>query len=343
MQRIPPSTQMQEALRQDLAVGFAGHPLRQFVRRAAELLLQVGALYIGATERQQAAAWRSDRRRVVCLGDSNVYGLWMQRDQTFPAYLEHLWNAAAPAKPVEVLNLGFPGLNSSKMRKSFRGLMQALRPDLVLVLVGSNDINSVAVPLDDGNDGGTRVGYSLWQHSRVFRLLYMLAAGVRETPVKVDVDYSGKERRGVVRIGDTEFDLAGTDRLVTTGFTNWDKDLRTNLNAMAADAAAVGATFVVLTYPSHLTLYGTANLVLGVTDNLPLIDLATPFRRLCPDGNCPDIFLADQHPTAEGYQLAAALVLRRLRELGLAEPSPEPGAGLDDAVRGKLQQLDGGQ
>jgi transposase-like protein len=33
---------MQEALRIDLTAGFAGHPLRQFVRRAAELLLQVG-------------------------------------------------------------------------------------------------------------------------------------------------------------------------------------------------------------------------------------------------------------------------------------------------------------
>jgi hypothetical protein len=42
MKRIPPSTQMQEALRQDLSAGFTGHPLRQFVRRAAELLLQVG-------------------------------------------------------------------------------------------------------------------------------------------------------------------------------------------------------------------------------------------------------------------------------------------------------------
>ncbi len=42
MKRIPPSTQMQEAFRQDLHAGFAGHPLRQLVRRAAELLLQVG-------------------------------------------------------------------------------------------------------------------------------------------------------------------------------------------------------------------------------------------------------------------------------------------------------------
>jgi transposase-like protein len=40
MQRIPPSTQMREVLSHDLQAGFAGHPLKQFARRAAELLLQ---------------------------------------------------------------------------------------------------------------------------------------------------------------------------------------------------------------------------------------------------------------------------------------------------------------
>jgi hypothetical protein len=33
---------MREALREDLQAGFAGHPLRQFIRRAAEPLLQLG-------------------------------------------------------------------------------------------------------------------------------------------------------------------------------------------------------------------------------------------------------------------------------------------------------------
>ncbi len=42
MNKVPASAQMQEALRTRLTAGFAGHPLRQFVRRAAERLLQVG-------------------------------------------------------------------------------------------------------------------------------------------------------------------------------------------------------------------------------------------------------------------------------------------------------------
>jgi transposase-like protein len=42
MKRILPSVQMREALSADLQAGFAGQPLRQFVRRAEEYLLQVG-------------------------------------------------------------------------------------------------------------------------------------------------------------------------------------------------------------------------------------------------------------------------------------------------------------
>jgi hypothetical protein len=35
---------MEEALTQDLHAGFAGQPLRQFVRQVAELILQVGGV-----------------------------------------------------------------------------------------------------------------------------------------------------------------------------------------------------------------------------------------------------------------------------------------------------------
>ena len=42
MKRIPPSIQMQQAFMQNLQAGIQGHPLRQFVARAAKLMLQVG-------------------------------------------------------------------------------------------------------------------------------------------------------------------------------------------------------------------------------------------------------------------------------------------------------------
>lgn len=40
MHRVPPSTQMREALTHDLHTGVQGHRLKRFARRTAELLLQ---------------------------------------------------------------------------------------------------------------------------------------------------------------------------------------------------------------------------------------------------------------------------------------------------------------
>jgi putative transposase len=71
MKRIPPSTQMQEALRTDLSAGFAGHPLRQFVRRAAELLLQVGLEDVVTTVLGRGHYERADG---AAIGYRNGYG-----------------------------------------------------------------------------------------------------------------------------------------------------------------------------------------------------------------------------------------------------------------------------
>ncbi|HSB78784.1 MAG TPA: IS256 family transposase [Candidatus Methylomirabilis sp.] len=71
MQRIPPSTQMQEALRSDLVAGFAGHPLRQFVRRAAEFLLQVGLEDVVTSVLGRG---HYERAEGECTGYRNGYG-----------------------------------------------------------------------------------------------------------------------------------------------------------------------------------------------------------------------------------------------------------------------------
>ncbi len=42
MRRVSPGVQMQQALTRGLQAGAQGHPLRHFVARVAELLLQVG-------------------------------------------------------------------------------------------------------------------------------------------------------------------------------------------------------------------------------------------------------------------------------------------------------------
>jgi len=171
---------------------------------------------------------RTDRPRVVCIGDSNTYGLLEARENAYPAVLERLWNAATPARPVEVLNLGFPGLNSSKMRQSFRDLMIALRPDLVIMLVGVNDIYTAPIPIADEAGVTARAQYALWRLSRVYRLLYMLVSRLRsgngETEQKqIDIQHKlmDNPHHGEVRVGDSQFDLASTNFADPAQLGNW--------------------------------------------------------------------------------------------------------------------------
>jgi lysophospholipase L1-like esterase len=315
----------------------------------AEAALQLGALYVRTTGREQRATWRTDRPRIVCIGDSNTYGLLEARENAYPAVLERLWNAATPAQPVEVLNLGFPGLNSSKMRQSFRDLMIALRPDLVIMLVGVNDIYTAPMPIADEAGAAARVQYALWRLSRVYRLLYMLVSRLRSDKVdteqkQVEIEHKLMDNplHGQVRVGDSHFDLAGTNFADPAQLGNWSVALRENVHVMAADAAAVGARFVLLTYASHLSSYAPANDAIRSMSDLPIIDVTPRFAEICPSGQCPGLFRPSQHPNANGYRIMAAVVWNGLREAGLAPPpaaDATPYASLDPAARPYLEQL----
>ena len=72
-----------------------------------EVVLQLGALALRATGREMPAGWLTGDRRILCLGDSNTYGLYLDRSEAYPKQLEALWNQSGSPR-VEILNHGFP-------------------------------------------------------------------------------------------------------------------------------------------------------------------------------------------------------------------------------------------
>ncbi len=283
-----------------------------------EGLLQAGAFFTHVTGYDTPIERVIGRRRVLCLGDSNTYGLHVERSQAYPEVLEKFWNAEVPKQAIEVLNLGVPGTNSSKLRSRFRQILRTFDPDIVLVMVGVNDSWTAPVPLAEETAGGDerehRV-YSLWQHSRVFRLLYMLhrALEAREVHVTVKWPEASSPGESTVRLGSEAIDLTWTG--ATPQFFDWQPALERNLTAMIDDAHDARAKLVLLTYPSERPDYAYANNVIRRTakaTQTPLIDLGAAFRELCPSHDCPELFLPDYHPTPKGYELAATVVMRDL-------------------------------
>ena len=123
MKRVPPSIQMQQALSQDLQAGFAGHPLRQFVRRAAEYLVQVGVedvvtAVLGRDHYERAAGPGTGYR--------NGYGHHTVKSEAGPLHLRPPKVRATPA-PVslqlpEDLRGVTPELSALATRAYVRGL-----------------------------------------------------------------------------------------------------------------------------------------------------------------------------------------------------------------------------
>ncbi|MBL8897915.1 MAG: hypothetical protein JNM84_09830 [Planctomycetes bacterium] len=103
------------------------------------------------------AAWRTGRApatfgpklradgtrvlRVLCLGDSNTYGLYERSEDAWPARVEALLNGARPAGlAFEFVNEGFPGQNSSDLRARCAETIERCDPDLLVLWVGKNNI-----------------------------------------------------------------------------------------------------------------------------------------------------------------------------------------------------------
>lgn len=287
----------------------------------AEAALQLGSLFAGRAGVD--LAWRAEGRplRLLFLGDSNTYGVFVDPAQAYPRVLESEWNRRAAGSAVEVLNLGFPGTNSTKVRNELPRLLRVLRPDAVLVMIGANDYWTVPEATSDG--ALERLGDWAWRHSRVYRFLYM-AVRVRENArLSVEVTevrpYFGGQS-GVGRFGSTEFRLGYTsDPSPPIGEVR-DEALKHNLREIIATARAGDVPVVLVTYASAAELYGRANGIMrqeAQREGAPLVDLAPLFDARCPGGKCAELF-ADGHPTADGHALIARTLLAELpRHLGL--------------------------
>jgi lysophospholipase L1-like esterase len=260
-------------------------------------------------------AWLGSARRILCLGDSNTYGLYVDRSLSYPRLLQTLWNSRSGERSVEVFDMGFPVTNSSKLLKEFDRMLLAFRPDVVTVMIGANDFWTVSETAPESPHLRERVAALLWRTSRAYRLFYMLAHMLQAPRVEVT---KMPDHRALVRYGAYQFDLGGKTR-PTDGSDDRPRgpELARNLARLPAHVAKIGAQLVFVTYASGQGFYGAANGVMRTVakqTGTPLIDVAAEFRALCPQRPC-QYFFRDEHPTGAGYERIAQVLVERLPQV----------------------------
>jgi len=96
--------------------------------------------------------------RIIGLGDSQMFGWGVERDETFVALLERLLNEHARGRRFEVWNLAVPGYNTVQEVRAFELRLDRLEPDLVIINYVDND-------MDLPNFLGARPSLRTWKKS----------------------------------------------------------------------------------------------------------------------------------------------------------------------------------
>ena len=237
-----------------------------------------------------------DVRRVVCVGDSNTFGLGVAYERTWPARVGRALQAERPAERWEVLNLGVPGYTSWQIRRLLETQVEPMSPDVVVVQAGGFNEWVPAVGAIDREQGRR----PFWTKLRVVELL---ASSVGSAPGDDDAALSG------VRVCDLATrDFSGARRVPLPDF---ERDLR----AIVAWCAARDARAVFLVHPLPAPT---------VTRNPIATDYADAVRRVATDASVPfadgwaafresgaaeqQLFRDFCHPTERGYELLAPAV-----------------------------------
>ena len=154
---------------------------------AVELLLQLAAPWAQRRYRREHVTPRADTIRILCLGDSNTYGLYLPRESSWPAQLQQKLDQDAPGR-FQVINLGFPGTPSSRIAENLPAFLARFRPDRVIVLAGVNDFLYGAI--DASNSTPTwaeRVRAFASTHVRLYRA-WLLWRRARQPPTVIRND-----------------------------------------------------------------------------------------------------------------------------------------------------------
>ena len=121
------------------ALIFAGMILSLII---LELLLQITGFFYSnffIDKPQDIVKAEGREYRILCLGDSWTVGAGLDREDSYPAQLEKILNAAHSKRKFKVYNLGFHDFNSTMVLRKFKNAYPVLNPDIVVVMMGRSE------------------------------------------------------------------------------------------------------------------------------------------------------------------------------------------------------------
>ncbi len=290
---------------------------------AVEVSLRLAGWYLlRSRARAIEAKMPAGGYRMLFLGESTTYGLWVEPHDAYPAQAAALLEARHPGTRFLAFNRGIPSITTSAILRTLPEKLRLVSPQLVVILAGVNDFhtqyNGVRVPGEGWlpRPIGDAVG-----DLRIYRLI-ALWIDLRDPKVKLEQgDWTDQRSPTGMALDQKElfYDLGsghhlladprpGDDQLVAAATAK----LEENLAQMIALSRASGAQVVVMGYLGAATENGILERA-AKRAGVPFVPTWLP-----SDGTerPPQLFARDHfHPTKEGHRLMAERLVDGLERL----------------------------
>lgn len=271
---------------------------------AAEGLLQIGGILVRRWAVRGAVYAGSERQiTILCVGDSHTYGMPLPEQDSYPAQLGRALASRHPDHHFRVVNLGIPGLNSRGVVDRLERQMFQLRPHVVIVWVGVNNLwnKPDAGPIEE--EDRWQAVRNVLQYSKLFRLAsiaWFSSTGHQYDPSKRGGWFTGEPHP--------------PDR-APEGFDLPDPapGLAADIERMTELSYRLDAPILFITYPpTYLKGVNRTILDTGRRIGVPVIETSRDVRRAAEDGydlsDLVDVSMGS-HPTALLYRYVVESIL----------------------------------
>jgi lysophospholipase L1-like esterase len=135
---------------------------------------------------------RSDKKRLVFLGNSCTFGWGVSEEQTFVKLTERLLNERQAEKIFETINAGIPGFSSFQGRRFYVSDMASLKPEIVFIMFAWNDQWAAGGNIPDNQQKSPPKwiikSQNLFSRLKIYRLLRKIILSVTEPSLEDKLD-----------------------------------------------------------------------------------------------------------------------------------------------------------
>lgn len=293
------------------------------VRDIRQLPYRVTIDSLGYRGKDFSRAKEDEEFRILFVGDSFVFGDFVNDAETLPARLEQELRGRCGA-PIRVINAGLGGSSITEHTRMIeRGL--AIHPDLVILQFSETDVTDLAGPRMWDLLARNRKAKSRFPLS----VVYPAVRGTALWNLVLRAQHVWRSRRTAERIGrptpDPGRDGPGGGVYPPSGGRDdrYRERYRRHLEDGAKMLARFGIPWVFAVYPSHHSVYGERSEQLEWVDDIATdlgLEVVSYSAVLSADGRPrTDLYLLpwDGHPSPAGYRLAAEHLAARLGSIGV--------------------------